>query len=377
MVALIVPRAPRSVPDSWPWVGAVAGLAVVAAIVSLALVVADPAPQHSIPVLLAAGAAAAALWVRAHSLQPGWRAWRRGLLVIAGAVLAQPALWAVATTTSALAPQTSSAWLTGAMAGIGHLPVIAAFSLLPMAALGYLGQGSPRWPMILVGMLGLAAASSYALFFNDFSPLRAGALVASPRGEAVGMLLNAAFLSTVLLGPGVALWSAWRAEGASARRTALVAGSSLAGSALVMACGALGSLPGDLGVQVVLVLMDLSAVVLALGCTQALVASEPLRQLAQHPEPDASPGRSADAPAYAACADGCLTAREAEVLALLAAGLSNAGIAARLTLSQRTVDAHLRSVFVKLGLPEGPTENRRVHAVLAWNAPAACPCRRG
>ena len=35
-------------------------------------------------------------------------------------------------------------------------------------------------------------------------------------------------------------------------------------------------------------------------------------------------------------------------------------------LSERTVDAHLRSVFTKLALPESPHDNRRVHAVLMW-----------
>ena len=61
-----------------------------------------------------------------------------------------------------------------------------------------------------------------------------------------------------------------------------------------------------------------------------------------------------------------LTARECEILALMAEGLSNAGIAARLVVSDRTVDAHLRSVFTKLDLPQGPHDNRRVHAVNAW-----------
>jgi DNA-binding CsgD family transcriptional regulator len=62
-----------------------------------------------------------------------------------------------------------------------------------------------------------------------------------------------------------------------------------------------------------------------------------------------------------------LTPREREVLGLLAEGLSNSGIAARLVLSERTVDAHLRSIFTKLALPDSTHANRRVHAVLAWN----------
>lgn len=62
-----------------------------------------------------------------------------------------------------------------------------------------------------------------------------------------------------------------------------------------------------------------------------------------------------------------LTPREREVLGLLAEGLSNSGIAARLVLSERTVDAHLRSIFTKLALPDSTHVNRRVHAVLAWN----------
>lgn len=62
-----------------------------------------------------------------------------------------------------------------------------------------------------------------------------------------------------------------------------------------------------------------------------------------------------------------LTARESEVLGLLAAGLSNAGIAADLVLSERTVEAHLRAVFTKLRLPDDRTDNRRVLAALAWH----------
>lgn len=61
-----------------------------------------------------------------------------------------------------------------------------------------------------------------------------------------------------------------------------------------------------------------------------------------------------------------LTRRENEVLELLASGASNAGIAARLVVSERTVDAHLRSVFGKLELARGPETNRRVQAARRW-----------
>ncbi|MFG2083492.1 response regulator transcription factor [Micromonospora tulbaghiae] len=63
---------------------------------------------------------------------------------------------------------------------------------------------------------------------------------------------------------------------------------------------------------------------------------------------------------------GGLTAREREVLAALAEGASNAGIAAQLVVSERTVDAHLRAIFVKLDLTPGGDTNRRVRAARIW-----------
>ena len=59
-----------------------------------------------------------------------------------------------------------------------------------------------------------------------------------------------------------------------------------------------------------------------------------------------------------------LTEREREVLELVAEGLTNAGIAKRLYLSERTVEAHVRHVLMKLGIPEGEDHHRRVLAVL-------------
>ena len=61
-----------------------------------------------------------------------------------------------------------------------------------------------------------------------------------------------------------------------------------------------------------------------------------------------------------------LTPREREVLALMAEGRTNAGIAHRLFLTERTVETHVASIMSKLGLGESAHEHRRVLAVLAW-----------
>jgi DNA-binding NarL/FixJ family response regulator len=61
-----------------------------------------------------------------------------------------------------------------------------------------------------------------------------------------------------------------------------------------------------------------------------------------------------------------LTAREREVLALMAEGRSNAAIAQTLVVSAGTVEKHVAAVFIKLGLPSSEDANRRVLAVLRY-----------
>jgi DNA-binding NarL/FixJ family response regulator len=61
-----------------------------------------------------------------------------------------------------------------------------------------------------------------------------------------------------------------------------------------------------------------------------------------------------------------LSPREREVLALMAEGRSNAGIARRLWVTEGTVEKHVRSILTKLNLPETDDDHRRVLAVLTF-----------
>jgi len=65
---------------------------------------------------------------------------------------------------------------------------------------------------------------------------------------------------------------------------------------------------------------------------------------------------------------GRLTPREKEILAEMASGKNNAGIAGALVLTERAVEKHINSIFSKLGLSEEPAVHRRVKAVLLFLA---------
>jgi DNA-binding NarL/FixJ family response regulator len=63
---------------------------------------------------------------------------------------------------------------------------------------------------------------------------------------------------------------------------------------------------------------------------------------------------------------GDLSQREHEVLALMATGRSNRGIARDLLVSEGAVEKHVANIFMKLGLPPAPGTHRRVLAVVTY-----------
>ena len=72
-----------------------------------------------------------------------------------------------------------------------------------------------------------------------------------------------------------------------------------------------------------------------------------------------------------------LSAREREVLELMAEGRTNHAIGQLLFISPRAVEKHVTAIFTKLGLPAAPEDHRRVLAVLTSSARSAAPQKCG
>lgn len=158
--------------------------------------------------------------------------------------------------------------------------------------------------------------------------------------------------------------------------TIVVRGTGLAGAALVvLGTGTVIAAPGlRLGPASVAFLVTAVTVVVGGGAwagsgrlARVLAPQTPLVPPTSQtpPVPPTPDDEDLATPAEGVTVTG-LTPREAEVLAVLAEGASNAGIAAQLVVSERTVDAHLRAIFVKLGLTPGAETNRRVRAARIW-----------
>jgi DNA-binding CsgD family transcriptional regulator/tetratricopeptide (TPR) repeat protein len=103
----------------------------------------------------------------------------------------------------------------------------------------------------------------------------------------------------------------------------------------------------------------------AMTLEAVLTAPDPAPLLSQHPADE----RHAPSPARPPADD--LTAREVEVLRLLAQGLTNAQMAERLVISPRTIHAHVRAIYSKLGLPSrvAATHYAIEHHVLSSSLP--------
>lgn len=374
-------------------------------------------------------ATVALLWMLDHTGEGIPRRTRRMVTMLAFLLPSYLALWAASGWTQASG---ADSWIPAtlvAVAIVGHVPILALTSLLPLATVG---EG--RRTAICVVVLGVAAAGVGALTWERYEPFTG---IASPLGTPTGLpaivagLIDSGFLLSLAAPAVLLLVLVRRARGARRERLAIVAMAAAATVSIVTFCSFTAAVADAGGAgdttSIVALLVGVCAVavvtsggsllasrvhpvvlrttlvraaqtsltafagLVALATGLAIVsagaglfwavvvvvammaAAAPLRQpfarflLGPAPAGERQNGQVATASELSSRERevlDTLTPREREVLELLADGMTNAGIASVLVLSERTVDAHLRSIFSKLDLPGD--ENRRVHAALTW-----------
>ena len=186
----------------------------VACLTVVAGLVVDAGPPGASPWVLVWALVTAVVLLLAHrGLDPGWVAWRRATLGLFGVALAYPAVAAALALAASSDPTSSSTRLLAALATVGHVPVIAALSLLPLLAVRYVGDGLP--PRLIAVVLALATvdAAALALLAPPMWPAGLAPLVDSDPAVAGGLAVNLAFLASTLLGPVVATRAARDAVG--------------------------------------------------------------------------------------------------------------------------------------------------------------------
>lgn len=307
---------------------------------------------------------AAQLTVAAAVRRRAGAAWDARLLtgVLAAAVLAAVLLTSAGDPFAGLPTVAPEAWRS-ALAPVGDALTVAglaALLLLPVrlgraarsstgpsrAAFGVAAAGASAAPLTVVFCLLLAVARDPGAIDPELGSVAFPVALAGGCTFACGCAVLA------------------RRPDVPARTLLLVVRATGLGSAVLVVLG-VGTLLAAPAVALGPTATALVVAVVTLVCAGVAwaVADRLAGALTRLPEPAAQP---ADEPDAGPVQVPGLTPRESEVLGLLAEGASNAGIAAALVISERTVDAHLRSVFTKLDLRPDGAGNRRVQAARIW-----------
>jgi DNA-binding CsgD family transcriptional regulator len=259
------------------------------------------------------------------------------------------------------------------VAGGLRIVVLGALALLPLEIAAREGVNVPR--SVRRGLVVLVSAASLVFvlfapqettFAGDFPPIVLLPELLQPAVKVFGIGAMQATMAALVAVPAGLWWTVMRAGSESRARRAAVAGIATAPVLLYFIGAMLATWSGDaeglaaaawLSLGVTVALVCLGSLALAVTISQHVIAPAVLAaaQVALAPA----------SPAAVVSLD-VLTRRENEILVLLAEGRTNHEIAEKLFISKRTVDAHLRSMFRKLGVAgEG---NPRVKATAAWQA---------